>query len=248
MGVRPSPVALLLDLDDTILDDNSSIRPSWTAVCEEAAGRVSGLDAGALFATTARIAEWYWSDPDRHREGRQDLRAARLRIVQQALFELGFNLPELASWVGERYRDLREAAVRPFPGAVEALNHLREFGLGMALVTNGAGPAQRAKIDRFDLARHFDHILIEGELGYGKPDHRVYLTAMQMLGSQPADTWIVGDNLEWEVAVPQRLGIYAFWVDHSYAGLPAGNTVKPDRIIHSITELPDLVREYKFQP
>ena len=76
------------------------------------------------------------------------------------------------------------------------------------MITNGSGEGQRAKIERFDLARHFDHFFIEGELGYGKPDRRVYLGAMAALGSEPAETWCVGDNLEWEVAAPQRLGIY----------------------------------------
>jgi putative hydrolase of the HAD superfamily len=48
---------------------------------------------------------------------------------------------------------------------------------------------------------------------------------------------MVGDNLEWEVVAPQRLGIYAIWMDVHGEGLPAGSTIKPDRIIRSLTEL-----------
>jgi FMN phosphatase YigB (HAD superfamily) len=47
----------------------------------------------------------------------------------------------------------------------------------------------------------------------------------------------VGDNLEWEVEAPQRLGIYAIWIDVHGDGLPEGSTIKPDRIIRSLTEL-----------
>ena len=47
----------------------------------------------------------------------------------------------------------------------------------------------------------------------------------------------VGDNLEWEVEVPQRLGIYAIWMDVHGEGLPQGSRVKPDRIIRSLAEL-----------
>jgi putative hydrolase of the HAD superfamily len=36
---------------------------------------------------------------------------------------------------------------------------------------------------------------------------------------------------------PQRLGIYAIWIDAHGEGLPAGTSIKPDRIIHSLTEL-----------
>ena len=36
---------------------------------------------------------------------------------------------------------------------------------------------------------------------------------------------MVGDNLEWEVAAPQRLGIHAIWLDAYKAGLPAGSLI-----------------------
>ena len=48
---------------------------------------------------------------------------------------------------------------------------------------------------------------------------------------------MVGDNLEWEVAAPQRLGIFSIWCDHAGAGVPEGSTVVPDRIIRSLGEL-----------
>ena len=98
----------------------------------------------------------------------------------------------------------------------------------LALVTNGAAAPQRAKVERFDLARRFDHVQIEGEHGFGKPEERAYLHAMQALGVAASETWMVGDNLEWEVAAPQRLGIYAIWHDVTGEGLPPDSPVKPD--------------------
>jgi putative hydrolase of the HAD superfamily len=61
--------------------------------------------------------------------------------------------------------------------------------------------------------------------------------AMEALGVGAADTWMIGDNLEWEVEAPQRLGIYAIWMDVHGDGLPPGSTVRPDRIIRSLAEL-----------
>ena len=60
---------------------------------------------------------------------------------------------------------------------------------------------------------------------------------MAALGSKPSDTWCVGDNLEWEVAAPQRLGIYSVWVDPTGAGPPAASGVIPDRVVASIAEV-----------
>jgi putative hydrolase of the HAD superfamily len=48
---------------------------------------------------------------------------------------------------------------------------------------------------------------------------------------------MVGDNLEWEVAAPQRLGIFAIWFDAAGMGLPRDTHIRPDRIVASLPEL-----------
>jgi putative hydrolase of the HAD superfamily len=48
---------------------------------------------------------------------------------------------------------------------------------------------------------------------------------------------MIGDNLEWEVEAPQKLGIYSVWVDSQGKGLPKGSNITPNRTIRSITEL-----------
>jgi putative hydrolase of the HAD superfamily len=48
---------------------------------------------------------------------------------------------------------------------------------------------------------------------------------------------MVGDNLEWEVAAPQRLGISSIWFDTAGKGLPGDTHIRPDRIVASLSEL-----------
>ena len=47
---------------------------------------------------------------------------------------------------------------------------------------------------------------------------------------------MVGDNLEWDVAAPQRLGLRAVWVDGPGRGLPKARG-RTDRIIRAFPEL-----------
>ncbi len=65
----------------------------------------------------------------------------------------------------------------------------------------------------------------------------MYEGAIVVLGSTPEETWCVGDNIEWKVAGPQRLGIHAVWVKRSGAGVPADTDIAPDRNIRSLAEL-----------
>ena len=60
---------------------------------------------------------------------------------------------------------------------------------------------------------------------------------MEVLGVSARETWMVGDNLEWEIVAPQRLGIHAIWHDGYGVGLPPGCPVRPDRIIRRLSEL-----------
>ncbi len=124
-----------------------------------------------------------------------------------------------------------------FDGAHDVVDWFRVRGVKLALVTNGTSAAQRAKIERFDLEHRFHHIQIEGEHGFGKPEERAYRHALASLGAAPHEAWMVGDNLEWEVVAPQRLGIHAIWHDALGRGLPQDTQAKPDRIIRSLLEL-----------
>ena len=98
---------------------------------------------------------------------------------------------------------------------------------------------QRDKIQRFSLAPLFNSILVEGEFGAGKPEPRVYLHSLEQLDTKPSDAWMVGDNLEFDVGAPQKLGIKGIWVDWQAGGLPLASSVKPDRIVNRISELVD---------
>ncbi len=74
-------------------------------------------------------------------------------------------------------------------------------------------------------------------MGFGKPEERAYAHALEGLGTSPAETWIVGDNIDWEVVVPQRLGFHAIWRDPVGNGLPPGTVARPDRVITRLAEL-----------
>jgi putative hydrolase of the HAD superfamily len=235
---RPAPRALLVDLDDTILDYSGGVDDSWRQAC--AAAAPAGLDVERLTAVVAQTRRWFWDDPERHRRERVDMPGAWRKIAALALERLGAPDPGLAQAIAGDFAARRRVAQALFPGARETLEALRARGLGLGLVTNGDARQQRDKIQRFDLARLFDVIVIEGEFGAGKPDPAVYRHALGGLGVPPREAWMVGDNLEWDVAAPQALGLGGAWVDREGRGLPASARVAPDRIVSALADLGDL--------
>ena len=194
-----------------------------------------GVDPAALRRAIGEYAGWWWSEAERHRRGRLDLRAATREIVAEALKRCGCEDEALAGEIASHYRDLREERSALFPEAIAVIERLREAGVRLGMMTNGAAAAQRAKIERFGLARHFEHIVIEGELGVGKPDRLVFETLLSELAVKPAETWAVGDNLEFDVLAPMELGIFGVWIDAADRGCDGER--RPDRIIAALSQL-----------
>jgi putative hydrolase of the HAD superfamily len=239
-GRRPpmTPAAILFDLDDTILTcPGGDFVKLWRKSVEEHIHLFQELTADELFSEIRSVAKKFWSDPDRHRTGRLEIQAARQMIVATAASNLNRGDEEAAAVLANHYHAKREFDVVPFDGALETLEHFRRSPTKMALITNGASEIQRGKIDKYQLDQYFDVVLIEGEFGMGKPEPGVYSHVVQELGVAVGESWIVGDNLEWEVRVPQQLGFHTIWNDFSGRGLPPGHDVVPDRIVTSIHEL-----------
>ena len=86
--MRPS--AIFFDLDDTILrDDGSDYRKLWRTCVEEDCHRFDGLTPRDLFNEIQSIAERFWRDPERHRRGLLNMRAARQEFVRKTTRSLG---------------------------------------------------------------------------------------------------------------------------------------------------------------
>ncbi|MEX2229733.1 MAG: HAD family hydrolase [Dehalococcoidia bacterium] len=233
--------AVLFDLDDTLIDFTGNQTWAWSEACRWASDRLGGLEPEPFADVIRATGAWYWSDADRHRAGRRDLRAASAEIVRLAFARAGVapadaDTPRV---LAHHFRDLREAGVALVPGAVELLEALRTRGCALALVTNGTAADQHKKIDQFALAPHFDHLQIEGEFGAGKPDASVYAAALRALDVSAGEATFVGDHLEWDVGAPLRLGMQAVWVDVAGDGLPARHAARPRRVIRSVAELHD---------
>jgi putative hydrolase of the HAD superfamily len=234
------PRAILIDMDDTILSAYGKPDVAWLAVVDEFAPELGPLAPQQVAAAIASSARIFWQNAEAH--WRLKLDEARYEVVRNGFAALTSNGDAMLSdafaiRLADRFTAYRDEQMFLFPGVHEALQTFRASGVKLALITNGAALPQRRKIERFALAERFYHIQIEGEHGFGKPEERAYHHAMGALGVEARDTWMVGDNLEWEVETPQRLGIYAIWMDAHGVGLPADSTVKPDRIVRSLTEL-----------
>jgi HAD superfamily hydrolase (TIGR01662 family) len=229
------PRVLLFDLDDTILRFTTGAPNFWLLALERHLPHV--LERHAPLCTRIEaVNQEYWSEPERAFQGRQDMHAARRWVARAVLEPEGVPLA-LCESIADDVTEHKEAHVHPFEGAIATLGVLRERGYRLALLTNGSALFQRRKLQRFALEPLFELILIEGELGYGKPDARVFQAALDHFDVEPGDAWMIGDNLEADIAGAQQLGICGVWHDPDGRGLPERPPAVPRHVVRQVVEL-----------
>ena len=231
------PEAILFDLDDTIIIGDVGTEELWKTLCYQHAEFIEGLSGGVLFSEVNKARNWYWDDPERHRVKRLNLIKARRELVELVFSNLGIDNMKVCHSLADSFSTKRQELIALIPGSIDTLDHFKNTGVAMALITNGASEFQRPKIERFRLAQYFDFILVEGEFGAGKPDRSVFTHTLGILGVSPENAWMVGDDLKRDILGANEAGMFSVWVDLENKGLPDNTTAQPDRIITTISEL-----------
>ncbi len=236
------PKAIIFDLDDTLILSEGTIQKTWQEICKSYKKRHPAVDTEELYKKIREIAIWFWSDKTRHREGRNDMDKTRREIALKAFEQMGLDDSKGAIKMADEFSERRYEMLELFPGSLEILETVRQAEIKTGLLTNGEAKMQRRKIDQFQLVPYFDVIQVEGEAGIGKPEPESYRMIMKRLGVTASEAWIVGDNLEWEVVVPQQIGLTAIWLNFYQKSIPNPD-IKPDRILTEISQLAEVLAE-----
>ena len=230
--------ALLLDLDDTLIEEETAAQDAHRATAEFSRAYANGfVDPAALVADVRIIARKRWQQSPFYGYFRQigissteglwcrfegdEPRLCALRdwaasyrrdAWASALRAQRIDDVPLAGSLAERFAIERRARHRVFPDVITALLHLREtFALG--LITNGARCLQNEKLDASGLRHFFDVVVVSGEFGVGKPHPSIFRYALTRLDARPEHSVMCGDSLASDVDGALSAGVAAIWVN-----------------------------------
>ncbi len=231
--------AVSFDLDDTLLD-GSLFPASIERTCRHLAASQPSLDAKRLLEANGEVWRVYWPEvEEKWNLGALDGTSLSLEVWRRTLGACGCEDESLAQAAVQAHRQFGREAHRLFDDVPDLLSSLKESGIPLALVTNGAADAQRGKLRALDIEHRFDIVVISGEAGIAKPDAAIFRLVIDRLGVEPECIWHVGDNPATDVAGAKAAGIGSVWLNRRGVTLKDGQQ-RADLEIRSLLELREL--------
>lgn len=256
---------IIFDLDDTLLWDKQSIQTAFDRTCEYAQTRYDidpkkleeavRKEARALYESyetydyTVLIGinpfEGLWGTFDDSTDTFQKMKEIvptyRKDAWTNGLKTLGVDDADFGKELGERFVEERKKAPYLYEDTFAVLDELKGK-YQLVLLTNGSPSLQNLKLEITpEIPPYFDHIIISGDFGKGKPDVSIFEYMMEKAGINAEQGIMVGDNLNTDILGSSRIGMRNVWInreDHVNE-----SEVTPTYEVTSLTEFLELVQK-----
>ena len=190
LSALPSPIAVLFDLDGTLVDTVETRITSWAEVLEAFGLPASRDQLGPLIGVDGRRLA-------------REVAAIHGSTIDDARAE------EIDRRAGERYEELNRAP-RALPGFVGLVQALEERGITWAIATSSRKEQVATSVAALGLARE-PRIVDGSDVKHAKPEPDLLLLAAERLGVEPAQCWYVGDST-WDMVSAVAAGMIAIGV------------------------------------
>lgn len=218
---------LLFDLDNTLINRDEAFAAYLRDLLQRHSASLKAEETKIIFKKILR-----WDN-----RGRTDREELCNLVIQEC--------PFLKMTPADLWKDHQRLPefVRPVPAVNQMLKKLSSQ-FAMAIVSNGSGTMQRAKMKNADLDSFFDTSLISGEVGIAKPSSGIFQTALDHFRIEPEKALMIGDDPLKDIAGAATLNIRTVLIaqpgEFSQNYL-SDHRINPDAIIEKILDLKEVI-------
>lgn len=229
---------IIFDLDDTLLWDKKSVETAFNRTCEKAAIKYKELnpevlekavrkEARDLYATydtyeyTQMIGinpfEGLWGTFDDVGSDFQKMKEIVPAYQQEAwtkgLLRVGIDDVNLGLELAQTFPQERKNCPFVYEETFQVLDALKSK-YQLILLTNGSPSLQQIKLEITpEIVPYFDHIIISGAFGKGKPDPSIFHHVLERSNTSVEEALMVGDNLMTDILGASRVGMKSVWIN-----------------------------------
>lgn len=220
--------AVIFDIDNTLTDFMKMKRAAVDSAVE------SMIDAGLRVGQEAmvkKIFDAYWQ------EGVEDQKIFD-KVLKKEFGAVDYKLLA-AGIVG--YRRAKAGTMSLYPHVSMTLLELARLGIRSVALSDAPKLEVWLRIVGLGLHHYFDQVVTSEDMGARKPAPEPFRKALQMLGTKPDETVMVGDWAERDVAGAKNLGIRTAWA--KYGDTHETQDSGAEFVLCDIHELVDIIRK-----
>ena len=222
--------AVLIDIDDTLLDFGLSARAAMRQGFEEYGLPFSERAYGAF----TRVNDALWQQIERGELTTDGLFARRWNEIFAAL-----DIEEDGPHFERRFLALLHATAIPVEGAAELCRYLSGRYV-LCAASNAFYDQQRDRLRAAGMLPYFSHLFISEQLGLRKPDRAFFDACLAALPGVSANECVmIGDSLTADVAGGKNAGMGTIWFDRAHRSVPADCAA--DHTVRTLAEIKTLL-------
>lgn len=140
---------------------------------------------------------------------------------------------EIPRWYGE--------LEKLYPDTKKVLDTLsKKYKLGV-IANQSLGT--KARLENWNIGKHFDVIVASAEAGCEKPDLKIFNLALDEAKCKPIEAVMIGDRLDNDIIPAKQLGMKTVWVRQGFAKYQNVKNAneQPDYTIEAIYDLTEIL-------
>ncbi|MBE7024519.1 MAG: noncanonical pyrimidine nucleotidase, YjjG family [Ruminococcaceae bacterium] len=223
--------AILLDVDNTILDFNQCARASIKATFAD--WELSYTEE--MFPVFLEVNGYLWEEIEKETLTREEL----YRIRWKMIFErLGMEGTDPVSF-DTHFRKYIGTFAFPVDGAYDLLEYLAKK-YTLCIASNASRARQLKRLTKANMLSYVKHVFTSEEIGHPKPEKAFFDACLSQLdGVTAAETVIIGDSLTADIAGGVTAGMKTIWYNHFRVPVPPD--FAGDYIVNSLREIQDIL-------
>jgi putative hydrolase of the HAD superfamily len=226
--------AVLLDIDDTLLDTRSAFFAAISSVAQIWLAHLGDDRYDDVALRWIADVRGHFRTFTRGAISIGEQRRRRAADLQDAFGGEPLDDAQFAEWDAAYSSAFREAW-RLHDDALPLLDALHDAGVPFGALSNSSRQLSVDKLAGLGLTERLPLLVSPDDLGFGKPDPRVFALACQRLGSDPNATAYVGDELDVDAHGAADAGLVGVWLDRAGSGDdPIGDVLR----VSSLADLP----------
>ena len=125
---------------------------------------------------------------------------------------------------------------RPFEDVIPCLQNLKGNRLGV--ITNGDLNQQRRKLERMGISDHFEVLIASGNVGFSKPNTKIFEIASEITGTPLHEITYIGDDFVTDIVPCEKLNMRGIWLNRRFEC--------PEKLVERMITSLNEIYEYKI--